>query len=158
MPIYMKMDGVNGAVTASGYEKQVALDGLSFGCSRVVSMRVGDSGNRSENLPDFNEVMCTKSTDESSFGILKEAVSGRSGKTVEIAVVEAGEKPTEYVKYTLKDVIVSHYDMSSSGDQPVESFQLSYTDVEVKFTPTDKSGAAGGPGIVGFDLATGKPR
>ncbi|MEM6483549.1 MAG: type VI secretion system tube protein Hcp [Pseudomonadota bacterium] len=158
MPIYMKMDGVSGPVTASGYEKQVALDGLSFGCNRIVDMTVGNAGNRSENLPQFSEVMCTKATDESSFGILKEAVSGRSAKTIEIAVVETGDKPTEFVKYTLKDCIISHYDMSSSGDQPVESFQISYTDVEVKFTPTDKSGSAGGPGIVGFDLATGKPR
>ena len=158
MPIYMKMDGASGSVTASGYEKQVALESLDFGCGRVVSMRVGECGNRAENLPEFSEVNCSKKTDESSFGILKEATAGKKGKNVEISVVEAGDKPTEYVKYTLKDCVVSAYNMSSGGDQPMENFSLSFTDIEVKFTPTDKTGSAGGPGIVGFDLATGKPR
>lgn len=158
MPIYMKMDGVTGGVTASGYEKQVALESLDFGCGRVVSMRVGDVANRSENLPEFSELNCSKRTDESSYGILNEAVAGKKGKTCEIAIVEPGDKPTEYVKYKLKDCIVSAYNMSSGGDQPMESFSLSFSDVEVKFTPTDKTGASGGPGIVGFDLATGKAR
>lgn len=158
MAIYLKYDGVKGAVTAKGYEGQIALEGVEFSVAREVEQITGDMQNRARNLPAFEKVKCSKQSDQASYGLLNDAVKGAKGKTAEISIVEPGDQPTEFIKYTLKDVIICGFDQSSDGDQPSENFEMSFSDIEVKFTPHGKDGSAGSPGIVGYDLATGTAR
>jgi len=158
MAIYLKLDGVTGAVTASGYEGWIALESVTFSVERTVEQITGDMENRARNLPQCELISCSKQCDQASYGILNEAVKGNAGKNAEIHVCEPGDAPTPYVEYKMKDVIICSFEQSSDGDQPSEDFKLSFSDVEVKFTPHDASGAAGSPGIVGYDLKTAKAR
>ena len=158
MAIYMKVPGADGSVTASGYEKWIELDSMQFGVGRMVSMDTGNLANRASGLPSFSEITVSKSTEDSTYGLLNDAVLGAEGKKIEIAVVEPGDKPTEYVKYTLEDAIISSYSMSAAGGggKPGESISISYAKIEVAFTTHDKANKGGGVPRVGYDLATGK--
>jgi type VI secretion system secreted protein Hcp len=155
MAIYMKVPGADGSVTASGYEKWIELDSMQFGVGRMVTMDTGNLANRSSGLPSFSEITVSKTTDDSTYGLLNDAILGKEGKKIEIAVVEPGDKPTEYVKYTLEDAIISSYSMSAAGDKPHESVSISYAKVEVAFTTHDKANKGGGVPRVGYDLALG---
>lgn len=155
MAIYMKVPGADGSVTSSGYEKWIELDSMQFGVGRSVSMVTGNIANRSAGLPSFSEVTVSKEMDDSSFGLLNEAVLGKEGKKIEIAVVEPGDKPTEYVKYELEDAIFSSYSMSAAGSRPHESASISYSKVTVSFSTHDKANKAGGVPRVIYDLAKG---
>jgi len=158
MAIYLLYDGVAGAVTASGYEDQIALEGVEFSTTREVEQITGDMQNRARNLPQFEKVKCSKQCDNASYGLLNDAVRGNVGKTAEISIVEPGETPTEFVKYILKDCILCTFEHSSDGDQPSESFEISFSDLEVKFTPHNADGSEGSPSIVGYDLKTAEAR
>jgi len=155
MAIYMKVPGAEGSVTASGYEKWIELDSMQFGVGRMVTMDTGNLANRASGLPSFSEITVSKATDDSTYGLLNDAILGKDGKKIEIAVVEPGDKPTEYVKYTLEDAIISSYSMSAAGDKPHESVSISYAKVEVSFTTHDKANKGGGVPRVGYDLALG---
>jgi type VI secretion system secreted protein Hcp len=156
MAIYMKVPGADGSVTASGYEKWIELDSMDFGVNRTVSMNTGNMANRAAGLPSFSEVSVSKATDDSTYGLLNDAVLGKEGKEIELAVVEPGDKPEEYVKYLLKDAIISSYHMSAGPEgEPVESITISYSFVEVAFTTHDKANKGGGVPRVAYDLAAG---
>ena len=157
MAIYMKVPGADGSVTASGYEKWIELDSMDFGVNRHVSMETGNMANRAAGLPQFSEVVVTKETEDSTYGILNEAVLGKEGKEIELAVVEPGDTPEEYIKYKLKDAIFSSWSMSAAkGGKPLESSAISFSFVEVAFTTHDKANKGGGVPRVAYDLSAGK--
>jgi len=161
MAIYMKVPGVDGSVTSKGYEKQIELQSMNFAVFRPVDMTVGNVANRKAGLPNFQEISISKVMDESSYGCLKEAVMATSGAEIEITLVEAGDDPTEFVKYTLTDTFFSSYNMSGQGGAGLgkeaiqESASLSFSKIEVAFTPADSKGSAGTPQRVLYNLATG---
>ena len=161
MAIYMKVPGTDGSCTAAGYKKWIELDSINFGVSRPVSMRTGNMSNRAADLPQFEEVVISKETEDSTYGILNEAVLGKEGKKIEIAIVEPGDAPTEYVKYVMEDCIVSSFQMSAVGGEagnskPVETAGISFSKIEVCFTTHDKANKGGGVPRVCYDLAEGK--
>jgi type VI secretion system secreted protein Hcp len=126
---------------------------MDFGVSRGISMDTGNMANRAAGLPSFSEVTVSKYTDDSTYGLLNDAILGKEGKEIELAVVEPGDTPTEYVKYLLKDAIVASYSMSAAGEQPHESVAISYSFVEIAFTTHDKANKGGGVPRVAYDLA-----
>lgn len=155
MACYMDYDGVEGAVTAAGYEGQVALEGVEFSIERDVEQIVGDMQNRAKNLPVVEKVKCTKQGDQSSYALIQEAVMGK-GKNCTISIVEPGDTPTEFLRYELKDCIISSYSQSSDGDQPSEEFEISFSFLTYVYTAHDSGGNAATVGRISYDMQTGK--
>lgn len=157
MAIYMKIDGIDGSVTAKGFEKQIELHSFQFGVGRAISMDSGNAANRAHGRPSLSEITVTKNMENSSFGLLKEVLSGNAGKKVKISVVEvAADQLKEYVVYELEDVLISAYSVSTGGGVPSESISLSYAKITASFTSADKSNKAGAQMRVSYDLATAK--
>jgi len=156
MAIYMKIDGIDGSVTAKGFEKWIELNSLQLGVGRAISMSVGNAANRASGKPSISEITVTKSMEDSSAGLLTEALSGAKGKKVVIKVVESGTTLKEYVSYELEDTLVSAYSVSTGGGAPSESLSLSFTKILVSFATADKSNKAGAKPKVSYDLAAAK--
>ncbi len=157
MAIYMQFAGIDGSVTAKGFEKQIELSSLQFGVGRAISMDSGNAANRSHGRPSLSEITVTKQMENSSFGLLKEALSGNAGKKVKISVVEVNaDQLKEYVVYELEEVLISGYSVSTAGDIPSESISLSYAKITASFTAADKGNKMAGQLRVGYDLATAK--
>jgi type VI secretion system secreted protein Hcp len=157
MSIYMKVPGADGSVTATGYEKWIELDSMQFGVGRHVGMDVGNMANRAAGLPNFSEVSVSKQMEESSHALLNDAVLGKSGKKIEIAVVEVGDTAEEMVKYDLEDSIFSSFSMSAGGGgRPQESLSISYSKLTVSFAASGKDHKAGATPRVIYDLTLAK--
>ena len=61
------------------------------------------------------------------------------------------------MEYILKNALISQYDVGGEQDdphRPVEAMTISFTEVEVKYTPYDEDGNATAPLAGGFDTAT----
>ena len=156
MAIYMKVPGVDGAVTASGYEKWIPLDSMQFGVGRHIDMTVGDTTNRESSRPSFSEITVSKLSDDSSAGLFNESILNSGAKKIEIALCRTNnDKIEEYMKYTLTDALISSFSMSSGGDLPSESISISYVHLEVSYTTRDAKGGVSGPVRVAYDLSTG---
>jgi type VI secretion system secreted protein Hcp len=67
---------------------------------------------------------------------------------------KAGGTQQEYLKVTLKEVIVSSIQESGSGGDslPTESVTLNFSHIEVEYKPQDEKGGLGGVVKAGWDL------
>ena len=159
MSIYLEYEGVEGNVTAEGYEKHIAVLSCQFGVGRSISMEAGNLSNRESTRPTISEIQLTKLADNSVTSIFKEAVTGSAGKNVTIKFVRTGaDKVQEYMSYTLENCLVSSYNISAdSENEPVENISLSFSKVMINYNDHDSSNKSGSPQRVGYDLTSAKP-
>ncbi len=160
MAIYMDYEGLKGNVTATGYEGLIALDFFAFGVHRKISMQTGVLANRETTKPDFSVITTGKRQDGASVGILREAVSGSTGKQVKIHFVRTGNNQLqEYLTYTFQRCLPTFYrtvDTRSEASAAAERLYLSYTAVEVSYTDSDADNKTRGVHRHGYDLAAAK--
>ncbi len=160
MAIYVKWDGIEGNVTAKGYEGHLAVDSFSFGIGRSITMEPGNCANREASKPAFSEIQLTKAADNSATAFFKEATTASEGKKVEIKFVQTGsDKVTEYMTYYLEECLVSGYSVSANSEgDPIESISISYCLIDVNYQDYDASNKSASPQRVGYDLksATGR--
>jgi type VI secretion system secreted protein Hcp len=154
MAVYMKIDGIEGEVTAKGFEKMIEVYSFSFGVGRgIISRSPGNTANREADTPSFSEISISKSLDKTSPLIFTEACVGK-GKAYEFHFVETSEGSEEYLSYKLSNVLISSYSLSSDGAEPSESISLNYDKIEMAFEPRDDTDKAGGAVRAAYNLST----
>ncbi len=156
MPIYMKIDGIDGKVTAKDHEKWIEVDSIQWGVSRAISSAVGAAKDREASQPSISEMNVMKDMDETSPHIFTEACIGKSKKVKIHWCGTNNNKIQTFMEYELEDCIVSGYSVSASGEQSSESLSLSFNKLTMKFTPHDNTGRALSPIPTGYDMVTGK--
>ncbi len=73
--------------------------------------------------------------------IFKRCATGEHIKTGVLPVRKAGEKPLEFYKVRLTDVLVSSYqDGVVRASVPTESISLNFADVALDYTPQSSNG------------------
>lgn len=160
MPIYMKYDGIDGQVTAAGFEKQIELQSCQMGVHRAVSAG-GHGGNREASTPSVSEIVVTKSQDGASADLFKAALFGE-GKKVIITFCKTstdGKSMQTYMVMTLENSLISSYSVSGHGgpgsDRPMESLSINFTKIEYKVVESDAKNKADKPKIAAWDLDKG---
>jgi type VI secretion system secreted protein Hcp len=142
----------------SGDAGWINLLSVSFGTTRSIKTPTGAGVTREAAKPDVSEIVVTKTMDSTSPSWLQESLTGSKAGTAVIDLVQTGAKKLQtYLTVTLTNVLVSGYQVSSSGDRPTESVTLNFTKIEFKYTPYDDSGAPGTPTSATYNIATGTP-
>lgn len=156
MAIYLEFEGIEGNVTAKGYEGQIAIMSASFSVSREVSMVPGAMATRERTNPNLSQISVTKEADNSVTAIFKQACSGAAANQATLRFVRTStEQLQEYMAVVLKNCIISGYIVSASSDgPPIESIELSYSQIEVSYTDYDETNKAGQPTRASYDLTT----
>jgi type VI secretion system secreted protein Hcp len=131
-PIYMKYEGIDGDVTAKGFEGDIQLNSFQWGVGRGISAPTAGGAGREASAPSVSEIVVTKKFDSSSVPLIQEAFTG-NGADVEIDFVTQAPKGDSqiYLKLDLADVLISGYSMSSGGDRPSESLSLNFTKISI---------------------------
>lgn len=156
MAIYLKIDGIKGNVEAAGHENWIDCSSMQWGVGRGISASVGTAKDREASQPSISEVVVTKLMDQASPYLFTEACVGKSKKAeIHLVKTDAG-KLESYMEYTLENVLISGYSVSSGGDRPTESISLSFTKVEMKYIPWKKDHTKDSPIPAGYDMASGK--
>jgi len=164
--IYMKFEGgsepIKGNGTLPGFETYIAVDSFQWGVGRGISSPLsGGTRDREASAPSLSEIVVTRGSDELVPIFMAATTAGREYTKVTIGFynVGGGEPPdpnTPYLKYELKNVLVSGYSLSSGGDRPSESLSLNYSAIQITSIPTGKDGKPGTPIVRKWDIATGK--
>ena len=95
MPIYMKVDGVDGSVTAAGHEKWIELDSAQMGVNRHVTEATGRGTNREASAPSVSEIVITKPLDCASTGLFRLSLWGEGKKVkIDFCVADPGVAAT----------------------------------------------------------------
>jgi type VI secretion system secreted protein Hcp len=152
--IYMKWDGIDGAVTTQGFEKWIELSSFQWGVGRAIGTAARGAATREATEPNISEVVVTKRLDKSSTKLFQDAVAGDLSSTVKFKfTTTTKDKVDTFLAYELTNCGLSGYSLSSGGDAPQESLSLNFT--KVMFTYTERDTKVGGsPDTVGYDLLT----
>lgn len=161
MTIFMKIDGINGDVTAKGYEKWIDLSSIHFDVQRNINTKPGKVINRESTRPAINEFSITKHMDKSTPLLFTEACIGKAKPQVEIHICHTGDDISPYMQYTLNNVLISNYFVEyedaqeqSANNHPQETITLNFDKIEMKFIPYDEQHNAQSPIPAGYDLNT----
>lgn len=153
MAIFMHFEGVDGNVTAKGYEKWIEVNSFQFGSGRGISTPTGGAENREASAPSVSEVVVTKLMDKASPKLFEQALIGSDGKKVKIVITRTGKEMSELCMYKFENTLVSGYSVSSGGDAPSESISLNFTKFEYSYTGSDVAGKDASKMKVGYDIA-----
>ena len=156
--IFMKLSNVSGSVTEKNHKNWIDIDKYHFGMSRTVNMRVGKAGEMESSVPVFGELEIIKSADKSSINLFDTFVSGKAIDECQIDLCHTGDGSNVHASYILNNVMVTHMeDVSSDHDGASKEYiRFSYTKLQRKFIPYDKSSKAGSPLVTGYSLETGE--
>jgi type VI secretion system secreted protein Hcp len=153
--IFLKVDGIDGEATTSGFEAQIQLLSFGWGCSQQHSASHG-TGLGAEGA-DFQDVHFSKIMDKSSPKIEEACYKGDHIKEITLTVREAGGKPLEYYKVKYEDCLFSHYqtDGNEGGGKCMESGAFAYSKFTVTYQSQDKTGTKKDKVEVEHDLKAG---
>jgi type VI secretion system secreted protein Hcp len=153
MAIFMKYGGLEGEVTAKGYEKWIEVHSLQWGVGRGVSVGVGGGSKREATAPHVSEITITKSMDVASPLLLKESIGGKAQEVkIDITQTDNNGKHVAFQKYVLSDTLTSGYSISSGGDRPHESLSLNFGKVDSEYLNINDKFESKTTGHVIYDL------
>jgi len=152
--MYMKIDGINGNVTAKGYENWISIESMHFGVNRSIHTPVGSNRNRESGIPSISALEITKLIDQSSTNILQQILKGTAIPTVQIDLCTTQSTHQPYLQYKLSNVLISnrHIYHEQGQHRPLEVLKLHFTHVEERFTPYSTQHRPQSPIISGYDI------
>ena len=125
----------------------------SWGCSNSGSAHVG--GGAGAGKANVQDLSFTKYIDKSTPDLLLAACNGKHFDTATLIVRKAGEKPLEYLKITMTEVLVSSVSTGGSGgeDRLTENVTLNFAAVKVDYVEQKKDGSAGDKPSMNWNIA-----
>lgn len=150
-----KAGEVKGESTTAGFEGQLEIDSFAWGT--VNPGRLGKHEGSDSVAQDFN---CTMTTCTASPVLMQACAMGDPIKECVLTLVKAvsGEKPTEYMKWTICDAFISSYQLGGSSGHPTDSFSINFKSIQVEFKEQGKGGKPEKPFKGSFDYGAQKPK
>lgn len=153
MAIYMKIQGIDGDVSAQGHEQWIQVSSIDFSTRRSLTAEPGRISDREATRPNISELCITKKMDKASPLLFSESCVGKAKPEIKIDICQTGSSLIPYMQYTLNNVIISGYGIRAEPDQyPQEKIQLSFDRIEMRYTPFDEQNQAQSPIPAGYDL------
>ena len=158
MSIFVHIEGIEGEVSDSLHKDWLDILSVSLGVNREITSNTSTRGDRESSNAAMSELTIKRFMDKATPRLHIEACCGR-GKTVTIHQTKtgAGTGADVFIQYTLHNAIVCEYKMAAwaqDTDRPIEKIKISFTKLEIRYTPYDDNGMAASPLSVAFDTAT----
>lgn len=125
--------------------------------SQSGTMHVGGGGGAGK--ANFQDLSVTKWVDTGSVTLMQHCAKGTHISDGELVVRKAGDKPLEYIKLKIKEILVSSISTGGSGgeDRLTENVTLNFREWKMTYTPQTKTGGAGGAVEFGYNIAKNAP-
>ena len=156
--VFLRIDGIAGESTDEAHKEWI--DVLSF--SHSISPPV-EGGCRASGRTDVRSFSVTKAVDKASKDLQTYCANGEHIPKVEVEFCQDTGDEHCFLKFIMKDVIVTSVSPSGSadGDRPTEEVSFAYERIEREYTPIDEPDAQfvpclwdldGGGSVGGDDL------
>jgi type VI secretion system secreted protein Hcp len=141
--MWLKIDGCKGEAADKEHKDEMIVTAWNWGMTHPVSFR---GGGRSGGETTVQELTVSKYVDKASPNLMKYCLNAKSLPEVVLTVRKRGEKPIDYIKIKMKEVIVSSLSATGNGGEgtPMEAVGLSFEKVEVEYTPQKPDQTADG--------------
>lgn len=150
--MFLKLDGIKGESKDHKHSGEIDIYSFSWGLSQTGSMHVGGGGGAGK--VSVHDVSITKRLDKASCDLMLLCCNGKHIKEGLVTVRKAGEKPVEYLKIKLTDILVSSVQPGGSGgaDDVMESLSLNFAKFEVEYYEQKADGSGNKAGNMGWDV------
>lgn len=154
MDMFIKIGDLKGesADAAAAHKETIDVLAWSWGLSNSGSGHVGGgSGAGKVNVQDLS---ITKYVDKSTPELMLACANGKHFDKAVLTVRKAGEKPVEYIKLNLEDVMVTALSTGGSGgeDRLTENVTLNFAKYKIEYTTQKKDGSADAVVRTGWDI------
>jgi type VI secretion system secreted protein Hcp len=154
--MFMKIGDLKGEALDHKHKDEIDVLAWSWGMSNSGSAHVG--GGAGAGKVNVQDLSFTKYIDKSSTPLMLATCNGKHFPQALLTVRKAGEKPVEYLKIKMTDLIITSVSTGGSGgeDRLTENVTLNFAKVHVDYTPQDAKGAAGTAIPMSWDIAANK--
>ena len=154
--MFLKLTDIKGESKDDKHKEEIDVLAWSWGMSQSGSMHIGGGGGAGKvNVQDLS---LTKFLDKASPKLMQVCSQGKHIKEATLVVRKAGDKPLEYVKIKMTDVLVTSVSTGGSGgeDRLTENISLNFAQVNVEYVPQKQDGSGDSPIPMGYDMAANK--
>jgi type VI secretion system secreted protein Hcp len=151
--MFIKIDDVKGESQDDKHKDEVDVLAWSWGMSQSGTTHMGGGGGSGK--VSVNDISITKYIDKATPNLMLACCNGKHYKQALLTVRKAGEKPLEYIKLTMKEVIVSSLSTGGSGgeDRLTENLTLNFAEYKIEYSPQKPDGT-GEPAVeAAFNIA-----
>jgi type VI secretion system secreted protein Hcp len=140
--MFLKLNGVKGEARDAKHKEEIDVLAWSWGATNSGNAHMG--GGAGAGKVNVQDLSFTKYIDKSSTDLMLACCNGKHFDDALLVVRKAGENPLEYLKITLKEVMVTSISTGGSGgeDRLTENVTLNFAEVKVVYTPQTAKGGA----------------
>ncbi|MES2355117.1 MAG: type VI secretion system tube protein Hcp [Pseudomonadota bacterium] len=151
--MFLKLDDIKGESRDSKHAGEIDVLAWSWGMSQSGTTHTGGGGGAGK--VSVQDISLTKYVDKSSPNLMLACCNGKHYKEALLTVRKAGEKPLEYVKITMKEVIVSSISTGGSGgeDRLVETVTFNFAEFKTEYTPQKADGTGDAAIEIAWNIA-----
>ncbi|HZN60900.1 MAG TPA: type VI secretion system tube protein Hcp [Planctomycetota bacterium] len=157
MPIYMKLEGIEGLSRPGHYAGWHEVTSLAWSMNNTAGGG-GSSGFTAMGRIQVGDINFTKGTDKSSALFIQNCTTGKHMAKVEINFTAGTQQSQKYAVMTLEHVLISSYSVSCDSENfPVEAMTLSFTKYALEFSKLDpESGKIEAGAKFAYDIKAAK--
>jgi type VI secretion system secreted protein Hcp len=149
--MFLKLDGVKGESKDHKHKDEIHIESLSWGLNQTGAGAVG--GGSGAGKVSVHDVSITKYVDRSSAALMLDCCSGKHIPSGLITVRKAGDKPLEYLKIKLTDVMITSVQLAGhGGDLLTENLTLNVAKFQVEYQEQKADGSGQAGGEMGWDI------
>lgn len=154
--ILLKLDGVKGESKIDNHKEEVDVLSWSWGASQSGTTHVGGGGGSGKVA--VQDIHITKYLDASSSTLFRFCCNGKHVAKGTLLVRKAGEKPIDYLKIDLEEVIITSVTMGGSGgeDRLTENISLNFGKFKFEYFTQEDTGSKGKSAPLTWDIASNK--
>ena len=149
--MFLKLDGIKGESRDHKHKDELHIETFSWGLSQTGGFGTGGGGGAGK--VSVHDISVTKYLDKSTAALMLHCCNGKHIKEGLITVRKAGEKPVEYLKIKLNDILVSSVQHSGAGsDLLTESLTLNFAKFHMEYTEQKEDGSGTPGGEMGWNV------
>ena len=152
--MFLKIDDIKGDSIDHKHAGEIEVLSWSWGVTQTGTTHSGTGGGAGK--ANVHDVTVTKWVDSASPKLLLNCCTGKHLKEANLVVRKAGDKPLEYVKMKLEDLLITSVQTGGSGgdDRLQETLSLNFAKIEFNYVPQKKDGSGDAPIPMKFDIST----
>ncbi len=151
--MFLKLGDVKGESTDDKHKDETDVLAWSWGMTQSGTTHMGTGGGAGK--VSVNDLSITKYVDKGTPTLIISCCNGKHFDQGVLTVRKAGETALEYLKITMKEVLVTSVSTGGSGgeDRLTENVTLNFAEFKVEYTPQKADGSGDAAIEAGWKIA-----
>lgn len=152
MDMFLSLDGIKGESRDHKHKDTIQVLAWSWGMSNSGSAHHGSGAGSGK--ANFQDLSLTHYIDKASAALMMHCATGKHIKKGQLIVRKAGDKPLEYLKIDMEDILISSVSTGGSGgeDRLTENVSLNFAVVKMAYQAQKADGSGEPGGEFGYNI------